>query len=223
MAPGKSWEAVVNSAYLDRCDLSAHGFYKTPDITGFGGNRPFNYFCFGASVSEVELDVLTGDWHLLRSDLVMDVGNPINPAIDIGQVEGAFVQGMGWLCIEELMWGDKQHTWIRPGQLFTRGPGTYKIPSVNDIPIDFRVQLLQNAPNIRAVHSSKAVGEPPFHLGASVFFALKEAVYAARKDAGLAGWFVMDAPATPERLRLLCADELAREYADPNIRPKISC
>lgn len=102
---------------------------------------------------------------LLRSDIVMDVGNPINPAIDIGQVEGAFVQGMGWSVLEELQWGDAQHPWVRPGQLFTRGPGTYKIPSVNDIPVDFRVALLQNAPNPRAVHSSKvrrahALGRP---------------------------------------------------------------
>ncbi|KAG2484282.1 hypothetical protein HYH03_016926 [Edaphochlamys debaryana] len=223
LAEGGSWKDVVNAAYLSRVDLSAHGFYITPDITGFGGNRPFNYFCFGAAVSEVELDVLTGDMQVLRSDLVMDVGNPINPAIDIGQVEGGFIQGMGWLVLEELMWGDKQHPWIRPGHLFTKGPGTYKIPSVNDIPVDFRVQLLADAPNVRAVHSSKAVGEPPFHLGASVFFALKEAVYAARSAAGRPGFFVLDAPATPERLRLLCADELVAPYADPDIRPKISC
>ncbi|PNW76169.1 hypothetical protein CHLRE_12g545101v5 [Chlamydomonas reinhardtii] len=221
--PGRTWKECVNAAYLDRVDLSAHGFYITPDITGFGGTRPFNYFCFGAAVSEVEVDVLTGDMQILRSDLVMDVGNPINPAIDIGQVEGGFVQGMGWLVLEELMWGDKQHPWVRPGHLFTKGPGTYKIPSVNDIPVDFRVALLADAPNTRAVHSSKAVGEPPFHLGASVFFALKEAVYAARSAAGRPGYFVLDAPATPERLRLLCADELVAPYADPDIRPKISC
>ncbi|EFJ45339.1 hypothetical protein VOLCADRAFT_63971 [Volvox carteri f. nagariensis] len=216
--PSGTWKEVVNAAYLDRVDLSAHGFYATPDITGFGGNRPFNYFCFGAAVSEVELDVLTGDMQVLRSDLVMDVGNPINPAIDIGQVEGGFVQGMGWLVLEELMWGDKQHPWVRPGHLFTKGPGTYKIPSVNDIPVDFRVQLLANAPNVRAIHSSKAVGEPPFHLGASVFFALKEAVYAAREAAGIKGFFVLDAPATPERLRLLCSDEVVQPYAHPDIR-----
>ncbi|GLC34818.1 hypothetical protein PLESTB_001167600 [Pleodorina starrii] len=220
---GASFKEVANAAYLDRVDLSAHGFYITPDITGFGGNRPFNYFCYGAAVSEVELDVLTGDMQVIRSDLVMDVGNPINPAIDIGQVEGGFVQGMGWLVLEELMWGDKQHPWVRPGHLFTKGPGTYKIPSVNDIPVDFRVQLLANAPNVRAIHSSKAVGEPPFHLGASVFFALKDAVYAAREAAGLSGYFHMDAPATPERLRLLCSDEVVKPYAQPDIRPKISC
>ncbi|GAX80308.1 hypothetical protein CEUSTIGMA_g7746.t1 [Chlamydomonas eustigma] len=223
-ANGTDWVKAVNSAYMARVDLSAHGFYLTPDVTGGDGNRPFNYYAFGASVSEVELDVLTGDFHLLRADIVMDVGNPINPAIDIGQVEGGFIQGMGWTCIEELQWGDKQHPWIRPGQLFTRGPGTYKIPSVNDIPIDFRVTLLADAANTRAIHSSKAVGEPPFHLGASVFFALKEAVYAARRDSGLGDrWFLLDVPATPERLRMLCADAIAATYAQPDFRAKISC
>ncbi|MEW5297568.1 MAG: hypothetical protein WDW36_000770 [Sanguina aurantia] len=223
LGPEVPFKAVVNAAYMERVDLCAHGFYKTPDVTGFGGNRPFNYFCYGAAVSEVELDTLTGDFQILRTDIVMDVGNPINPAIDIGQVEGGFVQGMGWLCLEELQWGDKQHGWIRPGQLFTRGPGTYKIPTSNDIPIDFRVSLLTDAPNVRAVHSSKAVGEPPFHLGASVFFALKEAVYSAREDAGHPGWFQLDAPATGERLRMLCADHITAPYAAHDIRPKISC
>lgn len=223
-AEGRAWKDIVNAAYMARVDLSAHGFYVTPDITGGSGNRPFNYYTYGCAVAEVELDTLTGDFHLLRADVVMDVGNPINPAIDIGQVEGGFVQGMGWACIEELQWGDKQHPWVRPGQLFTRGPGTYKIPSVNDIPIDFRVTLLSNAPNTRAVHSSKAVGEPPFFLGASVFFALKEAVYAARKDAGLGdSWFPLDAPATPERLRMLCADAIASSHVATDFRAKISC
>eukprot|EP00873_Tetraselmis_striata_P035166 jgi/Tetstr1/455430/TSEL_042261.t1 len=221
--PEASIRELANAAWLDRVDLCAHGFYKTPDVTGFGGTFPFNYFCFGSSVSEVELDTLTGDFHVLRTDIVMDVGNPINPAIDIGQVEGGFVQGLGWLCIEELVWGDKQHVWVPPGHLFTKGPGTYKIPSVNDIPIDFRVALLQNAPNPRAVHSSKAVGEPPFHLAASVFCALKEAVYAARKDAGLSGWFQMHSPATPERLRMACTDMVTESVAPSGVMPYISC
>ncbi|KAF8057662.1 XDH1 [Scenedesmus sp. PABB004] len=204
-AEGWSFAQLATAAYVDRVDLSAHGFYATPDVTGFGGPRPFNYFVFGAAVSEVELDTLTGDWQLRRSDVVMDIGNPINPAIDIGQIEGGFVQGMGWLCMEEMIWGDKAHPWVRPGHLFTKGPGTYKIPTANDIPVDFRVSLLQGTPNARAVHSSKAIGEPPFHLGAAVFFALKDAVYAARAAAGVTGWFPFDAPATPERLRMACA------------------
>lgn len=102
---------------------------------------PFNYFTQGVAATEVEIDCLTGDCSVLRVDIVMDVGKSINPALDIGQIEGAFVQGMGWSTTEELVWGDDQHPWARPGQLFTRGPGTYKIPSFNDVPRDFRVHL----------------------------------------------------------------------------------
>ena len=206
-------------------DLSAHGFYTTPAITGFGGARPFNYLTYGAAVAEVELDTLTGDWQVLRADVVMDVGQSLNPSIDIGQVEGGFVQGMGWVAIEELAWGDPAHGWVRPGTLFTRGPGTYKIPTANDIPVDFRVTLLADAPcaETPAVHSSKAVGEPPFFLGTSVFWALKDAVYAAREGAGHPGWFQLDSPCTPERLRMACADELTAPYAALDLRPKMSC
>mmetsp|Transcript_11607 Transcript_11607/g.27572 ORF Transcript_11607/g.27572 Transcript_11607/m.27572 type:complete len:154 (+) Transcript_11607:2118-2579(+) len=153
----------------------------------------------------------------------MDVGNPINPAIDVGQVEGGFVQGLGWLCVEELVWGDDQHPWVPRGHLFTKGPGAYKIPSVNDIPIDFRVSLLQNSPNPRAIHSSKAVGEPPFHLAASAFFALKEAVYAARGEEGREGWFPLHSPSTPERLRMACADSITEAVCPEGVEPYISC
>lgn len=223
--PGASFKEVATAAHQERVDLCAHGFYATPDVTGFGGAVPFNYLCYGAAVSEVELDTLTGDFQVLRSDICMDVGKSLNPSIDIGQVEGGFVQGMGWSCLEELVWGDKEHRWVKPGHLFTRGPGTYKIPTANDIPVDFRVTLLRNAPCERTpmVHSSKAVGEPPFFLGTSVFFALKEACYAARADAGLDGWFRLDLPATPERLRLSCADDLTQPYCPPGMLPKISC
>lgn len=225
LGPGASLKEVAQAAYFDRTDLSAHGFYSTPDVTGFEGNRPFNYYTYGAAVAEVELDTLTGDWQVLRSDVVMDVGKSLNPAIDIGQVEGAFVQGMGWSCIEELVWGDSAHAWVRPGTLFTRGPGAYKIPTANDIPVDLRVTLLRDSPCERTpmVHSSKAVGEPPFFLGTCVFWALKDAVYAARKDAGIEGWFQLDSPCTPERLRMACADDLTKPYAEPDIRPKLSC
>ncbi|KAK9811378.1 hypothetical protein WJX72_002855 [[Myrmecia] bisecta] len=223
--PDAGFMEIVNAAYMERVDLSAHGFFKTPDITGWGGVTPFNYFTHGVACSEVELDCLAGDFQLLRTDICMDLGKSLNPAIDVGQVEGGFVQGLGWTCIEELVWGDKEHSWVRPGTLHTRGPGTYKIPTANDIPIDMRVSLLANSTNerLQMVHSSKAVGEPPFFLGASVFFALKEAVYAARKDAGHEGWFAMDSPATPERLRMACADHLTATYAAPDLMPKISC
>ncbi|KAL0052613.1 hypothetical protein WJX82_004790 [Trebouxia sp. C0006] len=223
--PDSTFTELVNAAYLDRVDLSAHGFYATPDVTGFGDDMPFNYFTYGAACSEVELDTLTGDFQSLRTHIVMDVGSSVNPAIDIGQVEGGFVQGMGWTCLEELVWGDKEHKWVKPGVLHTRGPGTYKIPSANDIPLDFCVTLLKDSPNHRLpmVYSSKAVGEPPFFLGASVFFALKEAVYAARKDAGLEGWFQLDSPATPERLRMACADHLTEPFGGADIQVKLSC
>jgi xanthine dehydrogenase/oxidase len=225
LPPTSTFLEVVQAAYFDRTDLSAHGFYSTPDITGFGGNRPVNYFTFGAAVAEVELDTLTGDWQILRADVVMDVGKSLNPAIDVGQVEGAFVQGMGWSCIEELAWGDNQHPWVKPGTLFTRGPGSYKIPTANDIPIDLRVTLLRDSPCERTpmVHSSKAVGEPPFFLGTTVYWALKDAVYAARKDVGIEGFFRLDLPCTPERLRMACVDEFTAPYGGADIVPKLSC
>ena len=225
LPPGASLKEIAQAAFFDRVDLSAHGFYSTPEVTGFEGNRPFNYFTFGAAVAEVEMDTLTGDFQVLRADVVMDVGKSLNPSIDVGQVEGGFVQGLGWSCIEEMVWGDGQHTWVRPGTLFTRGPGAYKIPSGNDIPIDLRVTLLRDSPCERTpmVHSSKAVGEPPFFLGTTVFWALKDAVYSARKDSGIEGWFQLDLPCTPERLRMACADEMTAPFAGPDVRPKLSC
>ena len=143
----------------------------------------------------------------------MDVGKSINPAIDIGQIEGAFVQGYGWSCMEEMVWGDSQHRWVRPGHLFTKGPGTYKIPAFNDVPHDFRVHLYDTA-NKFCVHSSKAVGEPPFFLGTSVYWAIMDAVQAARSERGLDTesdrFFPMQCPATSERIRMSCADPLTK-------------
>lgn len=207
--PDASFLEIVQKAYFDRVDLSAHGFYATPDITSHPhGNMPFDYYTYGTAVTEVELDATTGDWHAIRSDVVMDVGQSLNPAIDIGQVEGAFVQGMGWSCIEELTWGDEDHPWVRTrGSLFSCGPGTYKIPTANDIPIDFRVSLLRDSHCHRTplAHSSKASGEPPFFLGTSVFWALKDAVKAYRaQERGDHDWFRLDLPASAERLALAC-------------------
>ncbi|BBM98107.1 xanthine dehydrogenase/oxidase [Marchantia polymorpha subsp. ruderalis] len=223
--PGASFPEVVLASYLQRIDLSAHGFYITPDI-GFewdvGKGKPFAYFTFGAAFAETEIDTLTGDFHLRRVDIVMDLGTPINPAIDVGQVEGGFVQGLGWVALEELKWGDADHSWLRPGHLFTKGPGTYKIPTCNDIPVDFRVTLLKDVPNKKAVHSSKAVGEPPFFLASAALFAIKDAILAARQDSGLDGWFVLDSPATPERIRLACSDRFTQLCAPHDLRPKLS-
>jgi xanthine dehydrogenase/oxidase len=181
--PHVDWKTLVHHAHMERIDLSAHGFFIIPgDRCGFDWNKkcednaerghPFNYFTQGVACAEVEVDCLTGDHKVVRADVLMDVGKSINPALDIGQIEGAFLQGMGWLTMEELLWGTKAFPWIKEGQLFTRGPGTYKIPAFNDVPTDFRVHLADTN-NRFAVHSSKAVGEPPFFLGATVFFALK--------------------------------------------------
>jgi len=149
---------------------------------------------------EVEIDCLTGDYQILRADIVMDVGNSLNPAIDIGQVEGAFVQGVGWCTLEELVY-DKS-----TGKLLTSGPGWYKLPGFTDVPLDFRVQLLKDAPNRNAIHSSKGVGEPPFFLSCSVFFAIKEAIKQARG----VPFFELSSPATCERIRMSCKDHFTR-------------
>lgn len=220
-----SFAELALACHMERIDLSAHGFHATPDI-GFdwrnGKGKPFNYFTFGAAFAEVEVDTLTGDFHLREVDIVMDLGNSLNPAIDIGQVEGAFIQGLGWCVLEEVKWGDPAHQYVRAGHLFTQGPGTYKLPTVNDIPLKFKVSLLKGAPNQRAIHSSKAVGEPPLFLASAAFFAIKDAILAARKDTGHEGWFVLDSPATPERIRMACADEFTQPFADSEFRPKLS-
>jgi xanthine dehydrogenase/oxidase len=173
------WKTVVTTAYFNRVNLSAQGFYIVDGKRcGYDWDKdyadrgsPFNYFTQGVACSEVEIDCLTGDHVVIRTDILMDVGKSINPAIDIGQIEGAFIQGYGWSTMEELVWGDKDHRWVREGSLFTKGPGTYKIPAFNDVPLDFRVHLA-DTDNRFAVHSSKAVGEPPFFLGATVYFAI---------------------------------------------------
>lgn len=201
--PKGSWEDWVKAAYFDRVSLSATGFYRTPDISNFDfetlEGRPFNYFSYGAAVTEVEIDCLTGDHSVLRTDIVMDVGESLNPAIDIGQIEGAFTQGLGLFTLEELRYSQE-------GVLLTRGPGAYKIPGFQDIPKEFNVSLLRGAPNPRAVFSSKAIGEPPLFLGASVFFSIREAIKAVRMEAGLSPTFRLDSPATAERIRMACPD-----------------
>ncbi|KAK1409893.1 hypothetical protein QVD17_36422 [Tagetes erecta] len=220
-----SFRELVNACYMERVDLSAHGFYIVPDISfdwKTGKGHPFRYFTYGAAFAEVEIDTLTGDFHTRAADVILDLGFSINPAIDIGQIEGAFVQGMGWVALEELKWGDESHKWIAPGFLLTAGPGNYKIPSVNDVPLKFKVSLLKDAPNDKAIHSSKAVGEPPFFLASSVFFAIKDAIIAARSESGSYGWFPLDNPATPERIRMACNDDFTTPFIKPGFRPKLS-
>ncbi len=185
---------VVAAAYLARVQLWSDGFYATPglhwDRETLQG-RPFFYFAYGAACSEVLVDTLTGEWKLLRADVLHDAGRSLNPAVDIGQVEGAFIQGMGWLGMEELVWHPKT------GALLTHAPSTYKIPTANDCPADFRVKLFERDNPADSIHRSKAVGEPPLLLPFSVFFAIRDAVSAAgghRTDPPLA------APATPEAI-----------------------
>jgi xanthine dehydrogenase large subunit len=163
---------LVAKAYLARTQLWSDGYYATPglhwDPKSMTG-RPFSYFAYGAAVSEVLVDTLTGEWKLLRADALYDAGRSLNPAIDIGQVEGAFIQGMGWLTTEELWWNDG-------GKLMTHAPSTYKIPAVSDCPEDFRVRLFENRNVEDSIHRSKAVGEPPLLLPFSVFFAIRDAI-----------------------------------------------
>ena len=189
-----SFAAFIKQAYMARIHLSAAGFYKTPKIhwdRAAGKGRPFYYYAYGAAVSEVSLDTLTGEYQIDRTDILHDVGRSLNPALDKGQVEGAFIQGMGWLTTEELWWDAK-------GCLQTHAPSTYKIPLASDIPRQFNVALTDWSQNRElTIKRSKAVGEPPFMLGISVFEALSMAV------ASLADYRQcprLDAPATPERV-----------------------
>lgn len=176
--PDASWEKIIQTAYIDQISLSCTGYYRTPEL-GYDWNtntgKAFNYYTYGVAVSEVMIDCLTGDHQVLRSDIVMDLGSSLNPAIDVGQIEGGFVQGYGLFVLEEMMYSPT-------GFIFTRGPGAYKIPGFGDIPLEFNVSLLKGAPNPRAVYSSKAVGEPPLFLASSALFAIREAVKAARVD-----------------------------------------
>ncbi|MBS0453430.1 MAG: xanthine dehydrogenase molybdopterin binding subunit [Proteobacteria bacterium] len=189
-----TFATLVGEAYLDRVQLWSDGFYATPGLswdretmTG----RPFYYYAYGAAVSEVVVDTLTGEWKLLRADILHDAGRSMNPAVDIGQVEGAFIQGMGWLTTEELVWHPQS------GKLTTHAPSTYKIPTANDCPPVFNVQLFEGDNYEDSIHRSKAVGEPPLLLPFSVFYAIRDAVSATadhRADPPLR------APATSEAI-----------------------
>jgi len=183
---------VAAKAYMGRVSLSATGFYKTPKIVWDrikGEGRPFFYFAYGAAVTEVVLDTLTGENRILRCDILHDAGASLNPALDIGQVEGGYVQGAGWLTMEELVWDDK-------GRLRTHAPSTYKIPACSDRPQVFNVDLWSGGRNREdTIYRSKAVGEPPFMLGISALMALSDAVAACGP-----AYPALDAPATPERI-----------------------
>jgi len=189
-----SFAELVQAAYLARVPLSATGFFRTPGIDydpEQGRGRPFRYFAYGAAVSEVIVDILTGEYRVTRVDILHDAGRSLNPAIDIGQVEGGYVQGLGWLTMEELHWD-------AAGRLTTHAPSTYKIPVSGDVPAEFNVRLLESGRNREeVVHRSKAVGEPPLMLAISAYCATKDAI-ASVGDYRLAAR--LDTPATPERV-----------------------
>ena len=201
----------INLAYMNRISLSSTGFYKTPNIfydreQGIGS--PFYYYANGAAVSEVILDVLTGEYRVTRVDICHDVGHSLNPALDTGQIEGGFVQGMGWLTTEELVWDDN-------GRLETNAPASYKIPAIGDTPPKFNVELFARSPNAKeTVFRSKAVGEPPLILAVSTWCALKDAI------SSLSGYTrtpKLDSPATPERVLFACEQmNDAQEGVSPN-------
>jgi xanthine dehydrogenase large subunit len=189
----RNFDDVVKAAYANRIQLWSHGFYRTPKIhydkTTLTG-RPFYYFAYGAACSEVAIDTLTGESRVLAVDILHDVGTSVNPAIDIGQIEGGFIQGMGWLTTEQLVWNDK-------GVLTTHAPSTYKIPTSGDVPPHFDIQLWPEANREDNVGGSKAVGEPPFMLAISAWEAIRDAVGQARGDTSIVR---MDAPATAENV-----------------------
>jgi xanthine dehydrogenase large subunit len=200
-AESLSFTELVQLAWADRVQLSATGFYKTPKINydreTFSG-RPFFYFAYGAAVTEAVVDTLTGENRLLRVDILHDCGDSLNPAIDLGQVEGGYIQGAGWLMTEELWWNER-------GELGTHAPSTYKIPTCSDLAPDFRVQLLQSQPNVEnTIYRSKAVGEPPLMLALSAFHAIRDAL--SSEQCPLPD---LQAPATPESI--LRALEAAKE------------
>jgi xanthine dehydrogenase molybdopterin-binding subunit B len=188
-SPGIPFADVARECWLRRVSLSATGFYATPGIEydeAIGQGRPFFYYAYGGAVSEVEICTVTGEWRLLRVDILHDVGNSLVPNVDIGQIEGGFVQGLGWVGTEEVIYDHE-------GRLLTHGPSTYKIPAVGDVPRDFRVSLLDRASTREVIHGSKAVGEPPFMLALSVLTALRDAV---RRAGGYPGGLTI--PCTPE-------------------------
>ena len=198
-----SFSSLIKEAYLNRVSLSSSGFYSTPKIhfnnkTFLG--RPFLYFAYGAAISEVLIDTLTGENKIMRVDILHDQGRAINPAIEKGQIEGGFVQGAGWLTIEEVNWKSN-------GQLTTHSPSTYKIPAVNDMPEKFNVEIFKNLNRENVVNKSKTTGEPPLMLAMSVFFAIKDAISSVGNYKIIPQ---LDAPATPEAILLSIKDLKSR-------------
>lgn len=202
-----SFAEIVKLAYFNRIQLSAAGFYATPKlvVNEDGTGRPFFYFAYGAACSEVLLDTLTGEYRMTRVDILHDVGRSLNPAIDMGQIEGGFIQGVGWLTTEELWWDPK-------GRIQTHAPSTYKIPACSDLPTQFNATIYERGENVEdAIYRSKAVGEPPLMLGISVLHAIKDAL------ASVNGYRLaapLHAPATPEAV-LMAIEQMRAPVPDP--------
>ncbi|OWF46075.1 xanthine dehydrogenase/oxidase-like isoform X2 [Mizuhopecten yessoensis] len=202
--PDGTWEDWVNAAYDERVSLAATGIFKSREegydfATNTGVHA--NYFTYGTACTEVEIDCLTGGHQVRRVDIVMDVGKSLNPAIDVGQIEGGFVMGYGMMTMEQIQF-------TAEGRMKASGPLEYKIPCVRNIPREFKVKLLQDSGDVKTVYSSKGVGEPPLLLASSVFFAIKEAVQAARAEVGLTDDYPLKCPATAERIRMACQDNI---------------
>jgi xanthine dehydrogenase large subunit len=205
------WKSLIKQAWLDRVGLSVTGFYMTPDIkydfTTLQG-KAFYYNCYGAAVTEVEIDTRTGEWWLKAVDIVHDAGQSINPAVDLGQIEGAYIQGMGWLTMEECVWDLKgKGDGMGRGKLLTHGPSTYKIPVASDVPEHFKVSFFDGQNVKPTPFRSKAVGEPPLMLALSAYFALRDAVSASADHKVRVD---LTAPATPERILMACERAKAR-------------
>jgi xanthine dehydrogenase/oxidase len=215
--PDENWKSAVSQAHGDRINLcgqarvpidggeildSATALQFHPGVTNPETNYEFTGFTYSAAIAEVEVDVLTGETTVLRADIVYDMGRSQNPAIDVGQVEGAFVQGVGYVTSEEMVY---QPDGPRRGALNTTNTWTYKPPAATSIPLQMNVDLFPYPESdTDPLLSSKEVGEPPMVLAATVFFAIKHAILAARKDQGDDGWFALDAPATVQRIAAAC-------------------
>ena len=215
--PDDTWQQIVQRAYQERTQLAAFGFYNTSpldyDMETNEGSM-FNYLTYGAGCSLVEVDCLTGEHTLLRTDIVMDVGRSLNPAIDVGQIEGAFLQGWGYMTLEELL-----H--YPDGSIANPSLSSYKLPGVRDIPQQLHVTLLRT-PGTRqeSVYSSKGVGEPPLTLAVSVVCAIRQAVESYRTECGQPGLWELSIPLTSHQVRTACRDEIMQAVtADPDLVP----
>lgn len=204
--PQGTWKDWAQTAFDQSISLSAVGYFRGYESNinwEKGEGHPFEYFVYGAACSEVEIDCLTGDHKNIRTDIVMDVGHSINPALDIGQVEGAFIQGMGLYTIEELSYSPQ-------GILYSRGPNQYKIPAICDIPTEMHISFLPPSEHSNTLYSSKGLGESGVFLGCSVFFAIHDAVRAARQERGISGPWKLNSPLTPEKIRMACEDKFTK-------------